>query len=733
MDYRVATVEFLTGLSEIELQGKVIEPLLRVQGFRNVRDVSGPNEEGRDLVAIKEDLGRPKLYAIQIKKFKFSGKIGQPNSLVRVVEQLKQMMQEPAVDPSNNIKRKADRGVFITPFSIKRHVLYASLEAVRELERREVTIIDGPILADLVVRYLPDLVLRESIEYQYRLQVARAANVVRESGAFGLAEQLTLDSIYIDVGLLFSDIDLADIPRTKDLPGPMVVIPNLTELETLRREWSYWSRAKPRIWQPPRRAGAASREHRSAEIDVRPLLSGVREKVKRYVSQLSEATEAKDASLLNRLAARGVELKHRAQSLSRIEVVTDIYPNLSRRTPRTGESIVGRLRVEELTHIRHPLFITGEPGSGKTTLLRRICQSMARKQEGHLPILVYLLHVEEPTMHSLLRSCVDSLSSRGFKISEKMFQKRLRAGRFRLLFDGLDEKGSEAEKLFQHIIRLSLENRRSPVVVSCRSSFPYSDWARAFHLHMALFSEDDLDSFIERWFDSQPSSAVSLKRWLRLNTRMARAARTPIMAALLCSLHHADTDLPTTEVELYEGRFDLLLGRWERAKGITPLSRDNRRRYWFFLMYLAFSLQDRQTRYCNPRLATSFAEKYYSKRFHRSPQVLVEDCIRRGALIRMETGDLSFGHLTYQEFLAGRWLAQENPVDFICQKLDVPWWLKSLEFYSAIKVDISSLVSYVLCVLTKKEKVDLHILLKLVQMAPLTERDAILELKARRS
>ena len=44
----------LTNLSEKDLQGTIVEPLLRALGFENVRDNSGADEKGKDIASDKK-------------------------------------------------------------------------------------------------------------------------------------------------------------------------------------------------------------------------------------------------------------------------------------------------------------------------------------------------------------------------------------------------------------------------------------------------------------------------------------------------------------------------------------------------------------------------------------------------------------------------------------------------------------------------------------------------------
>ena len=220
--YHAATMEALTSMSEAILQAKIIEPLLRLMGFQYVRDNSGPHEKGKDLVAIKLDFGKPKLYAIQIKKFQASGKHTKTTAMTNVVTQLRQTMLEPVLDPMANLERPPDRGVFITPYAIHRDALASAIEQVRDLERREITIIDGAILVDLVLKFMPGAVTDLDPQLRYRVQSAKAADRIPESNAFGVRGDLSLDEIFVEISLVTERHRLACQPgNVCDLKDPV--------------------------------------------------------------------------------------------------------------------------------------------------------------------------------------------------------------------------------------------------------------------------------------------------------------------------------------------------------------------------------------------------------------------------------------------------------------------------------------------------------------------------------
>jgi hypothetical protein len=731
-NFRLATVEFLAGMNEKDLQGRVIEPLLRILGYTHVRDKSGPRERGRDLVAIKEEFGKPKLYAIQIKRVKLRGAIGSSSSIMRIMDQLAQMMREPVIDPTNNVHRPPDRGLFITPYAIHKDAFRAALQGIRDLEQREITLIDGPLLADQVLRNIPEAILQESMELQYRFRVTEGSDKVLESPAFGLHEVLSLDNIYIDIGVCSGMGHLSEVPRRGDRRvGSVIARASKEDVSKLEACWSQWSRMTPRIWQPPRRRRRPG-DDTLVELDLDPLMDAIRSQISNHVSQLSAAVAGDiDQTRLNQAVWTGISLQHQLSSLASVSIpsILEHWPALAGpRSQARRHRLIARLPLNAIQEIRYPVFLTGSPGSGKTTLLRRLCQLTARESADHLPILLYLVRVRDPSKEALIGQCVAELDRCGYRTTHAKFRAGLKRGRYHLLLDGLDESGSQAEALLRAIVDLSTDYRKCPIVVTCRDTFPHQTWDRAIHLHLPPLGDEQLSDFIDKWFGAQPSARAGIAAWLQKNARMRKAARSPLIAALLCSLHDVNADMPTTEVDLYEERFALLLGKWERAKGMRPLSSQVRRGYWHFLMTLAFDMHKQECRTVRYTATAEYAGRYHSKQFHGSSDAMIEDFLLRGLLIRDDLGQLSFGHLTYQEYLVARWLSFNNPVEFICSKLCDHWWQKVLQFYAAKRGDITGLIEHLLKSDIGEDRRTAQHARRLAKLAPLTGRRAVREL-----
>ena len=343
-------------------------------------------------------------------------------------------------------------------------------------------------------------------------------------------------------------------------------------------------------------------------------------------------------------------------------------------------------------------YILGEPGSGKTTLLRTLAQEVGKCSESILPVYLPLVVVKESTMNALIEGCIDQLEMHGYAFTKKNgkrdFLSQLSAGRFQLFLDGIDECGSNAKRLMEVIGDLAKDYPNCRIIVSCKSTFRGIGFKGAMDLLLKPFSKDQLNQFIKKWFGSQPSSLQEISRWIEQNPKMGKAATNPLVASLLCSLFESGADMPSAEIELYERRFELLLGKWDRAKGIQRLPGDLMRRYWKFIMELAFEMHQHELRMISITEASRTAERFYSRKYHRDPEKMVIDCVHRGILQFEPSEGLSFGHLIYQEYLAARRPTKVDDPKLILRNIRNVWWTNTIRLYASAKEDLGTLVQY---------------------------------------
>ena len=293
---------------------------------------------------------------------------------------------------------------------------------------------------------------------------------------------------------------------------------------------------------------------------------------------------------------------------------------------------------ENLLRIDNYLFVVGEAGAGKTTLLRILTDRAARQDVKLLPVFVPLVSIVDMSYFGLLRGIKCQLADYGYSADQQLIQDKFDAGQLFVCFDGLDETGSKGPAILDAIGSLVERHPECRVVVSCRDTAGIKAPVRAFRVRLRPLNDHQLEEFVGRWF-KQSGVADGLLQWMADNRAMREAARTPLIAALLCSLYHGSVDMPSTEWDLYDRRLDLLLGRWERAKGLLALSSRRRRRYRMFLATIAFELHRRERRSAVQHKVMEHARRYHIADFHRDPGVYPGFPIRLGALPGFVVGD----------------------------------------------------------------------------------------------
>jgi predicted NACHT family NTPase len=353
------------------------------------------------------------------------------------------------------------------------------------------------------------------------------------------------------------------------------------------------------------------------------------------------------------------------------------------------------LRADTLQYCQTPLLVTGPPGSGKTTLLHQTAKHMMMTNVKRVTPVVLLRAADMKIFSSsrILSDALFRLGELGRPVAKEDFRNALREGEVRIFVDGLDEAGEKMHLLTAAIVDICREFPRLMVVASVRDSVAGFDWKEALRIRLQKFDAEQLNSFIWKWFAADPTRATTLCSWIQANDTLGAIARTPVNAALLCSLTDVLGKLPTTELDLYRSRLNLLLGGWEEAKNIAPMPREIRRQYELFLKTLAFEAHKRNERNFLRSLAISIAPRYMTPGYNKDANSMIDDLIRRGVLEVQVDGRLSFGHLTFQEHLAAEYMYQYRPIAFIHEHISSGWWLKPLIFLSTMMEDIGDILS----------------------------------------
>ena len=400
---------------------------------------------------------------------------------------------------------------------------------------------------------------------------------------------------------------------------------------------------------------------------------------------------------------------------------------------RMGSETV-TVKVEEALAEHRHLVVLGDPGSGKTTFMRYLALCYARDraeggniinrrlgldESGYLPILLPLRNLgaylqshyprdDGVEGHArLLEFLRVYLHGERIEVPDDFFDTELAEGRVLMLLDGMDEVGDFdlRRRLARLVERFASAYSRCRVVVTSRL-VGYTGAARLGESFATTtvqdFSLSDVQQFLTHWHrlvaigqmgpgDAGEHFAVqqtqSLLEAIRTNPRVRELAINPLMLTVIALVHRDRVKLPERRAELYAEAVDVLLGKWEEAKGLGEAAIlensvfDNIDRR-LLLQSIALMMHESGTKelptadlmliLTGAFFSRTGDERAAQRSASRFLEVIQE---RTGLLVEAGLGVHRFSHLTFQEYLAAVEAAErEDYLDYTLQHSLDPFW-----------------------------------------------------------
>ncbi len=339
-----------------------------------------------------------------------------------------------------------------------------------------------------------------------------------------------------------------------------------------------------------------------------------------------------------------------------------------------------RMQGLELVKTGQNLFILGKPGAGKTTFLKYITIQAARKQLPCIPIFISLNEWADSRWGkgdkaALLPFLVEQFDICDFPDATIFINYLLREGRALVLFDGLDEVKQEKDQR-RRLTRLIQDFTRkysgSQYLITCRIAATDYAFTGFADVEVADFTPNQVKEYARNWFGTNEKKFKTFIADLakRENKGLAELGKTPLLLSLLCLTFDNMMRFPLSRSELYEDSLETLLRKWDSSRQIQrdEIYRElSHKRKLQLLMRIAAPTFEKGDLFLHQR----DLEKRISDYLVTLPSAPSADSLdttailkameaQHGVLVERAQGIYSFSHLTFQEYLTARSLAENQ-------------------------------------------------------------------------
>ena len=437
---------------------------------------------------------------------------------------------------------------------------------------------------------------------------------------------------------------------------------------------------------------------------VKVMRAQVRERISHQCSILQSSFELTQPSLQTIYTAIQVLPQ---PSYQRWLDVSDFHQP-SPRNQRSRLSVVTAkaVSIQAVVAKHDKLMILGKPGAGKTTFLQHLALQC---NQGHyrqdlIPCFIQLRsewEQENKKPFNLLDYLL--LYCKNCGVSSEKALNLLRGGHFLCLLDGLDEVPQHTQDaLCKNIENFTQTFYKNQIIITSRSSAQQFHFKGFTYVEIADFDDQQIQVFAQQWFaatlENKTEAQQKAQQFIQQlekpeNQPIRELAITPILLNLLCSVFKEKATFPRQRVKLYQTGIDILLQRWDQARGIErdgfydELSLVHKIK---LLAQIAATTFSENCYFFESRQVLSIIENYLSEHFNlhqeaenlwlTSEKILKLMEVKHGILVERAKDIYSFSHLTFQEYFTARHIIThdsqtlENALSELANKLFDSRW-----------------------------------------------------------
>lgn len=357
------------------------------------------------------------------------------------------------------------------------------------------------------------------------------------------------------------------------------------------------------------------------------------------------------------------------------------------------KQIAGVRAVETYSKLR----VLGKPGSGKTTFLQHLALQCDRGEfaANRVPIFITLRDFADESQAGF--SLLNYIQAE-FLTSEistpSILETLLCQGRVLLLLDGLDEVlDRDRNAVLKEIRRFSEKYQKNLLVAASRTAAKMFKLKGFRDVEIAPFTQAQITAFALKWFaaftqensQDEPESSVQFIQKLSLpeNWQFRQLAVTPLFLHLACWVFHRQEKFPSKRAEFYKQCLDLLLVKWDEARGVQ---RDEVYREFLLpqklrlLSQIAAMTFEQGHYFFKQRVIERHISNYIRDLPNASTQleelqldsevVLKAIELQHGLLTERARGIFSFSYLAFQEYFTARKIVASHNLQALEQALE---------------------------------------------------------------